>query len=36
MISRLQEARVLGVEVFFRLPSRFFFCVVTPLYLVHS
>jgi hypothetical protein len=32
----MQEARVLGVEALFRLPSRFFLCVMTPLYLVHS
>jgi hypothetical protein len=35
MVSRMQKARVLGVEVLFRLPSRFFFCVMTPLYLGH-
>jgi hypothetical protein len=36
IVSRLQEARILSVEVVFRLPSCFFFRVMTPLDFVHS
>jgi hypothetical protein len=35
-VLRLQEARILGVEVVLRLPHCFFFRVMTPLDLVHS
>jgi hypothetical protein len=35
MVSRLQEARILSVEIVFRLPRCFFFRVITLLDLVH-
>jgi hypothetical protein len=34
-VSRLQEARILSVEIILRLPRCFFLRVMTPLDLVH-